>query len=59
MHILHQGEDWGWGVLTQGTKRKHVEKSGDLTEEAEVEWIVDVRGVWRVFGVFVCFRTFQ
>jgi len=29
-------------VLTQGTKRKHVEKSGDLTEEAEVEWIVDV-----------------
>jgi len=39
VHVIDKGEDWGWGILAQGTKRKFIERQDD---ETEVEWVVDV-----------------
>jgi ATP-dependent RNA helicase DOB1 len=40
IRVKDGAEEWGWGILTQGTKRKHVDNS-DLNEDTEVEWVVD------------------
>jgi len=40
VYVKADGEDWGWGILAQGVKRKFVEKTDQ--DDTEVEWIVDV-----------------